>query len=133
VAVSIAIDPSNPLAIQGKFVGNVDAGKEVYGVTSSYSGGTAPFSWTFTADAPVIDEYHSDGRTGDCDNTQITLEGLGGLSSETATATITNGYTGFDTTQSQYFSFEQLSLKRASIDFCNASFLSHSKASATCD
>jgi len=48
VAASIAIDPSNPLAFQGKFVGNVDAGKEVYG-------GTAPFSWTFTADAPVID------------------------------------------------------------------------------
>ena len=67
VAASIATDPSNPLAFQGKFVGNVNAGKEVYGDSDpTYSGGPAPFSWTFTADAPVIDEYHSDGRRGGC-------------------------------------------------------------------
>jgi hypothetical protein len=133
VAASIATDPSNPLAFQGKFVGNVNANKAVYGATSSLSGDTAPFSWTFTADAPVIDEYHSDGRTGGCGNTQLGLHGPDSVTSATAIATITNDYTGFDTTQSQYFSSEQLSLKRTSIDFCNASFLSHSKASTTCD
>jgi hypothetical protein len=66
VAASIAPDPSNTLAFQGKFVGNVMAGKTAYGVTDWRSSGTAPFSWTFTSDSPVIEEYYSDGRGGNC-------------------------------------------------------------------
>jgi hypothetical protein len=111
-------------------VGNVLAGETVYGVTKSDSGGTADFEWQFTANSPVIDEYHSDGRTGDCGYTQNTSSGSGGLTDATATATVTNGY-GFDT--SQVIASSIHALKRTSIDFCQG-FVDHSKASApSCD
>jgi hypothetical protein len=99
VAASIAPVPSNPLAFQGKFVGNVMAGKTVYGPTGV---GAAPFSWTFTSDSLVIDEYHSDGRTGDCGYTS-TPTSSGPRTAATATAIVTDPYTGFDTSQSKYF------------------------------
>jgi hypothetical protein len=95
VAASIAPDTSNSLAFQGKFVGNVIKDKTVF------EGASFP-SWKFTSDSPVIDEYHSDGREGECGYIQSALLPLnnGRASSSGEAFTLTNGFTGFDTSQS---------------------------------